>query len=260
MATLNIDLDFEPLLRAHADQVEALQKDLQAGAQALAASTHAHVMEKAAERLHSRLDAYRKACHLEQVADNIWAITVDGEALWIEDGQAAHSMLPDLLGSPKAKTAADGGKYIVIPFDHGKAPTRQTADQRSITGMLRAELQARKIPWKGIEKHGDGTPKTGLLHKFDLGGPQRGPTAHNVGWTSPALNGVRIYQNIVRGENGQPRVQRDILTFRVASSKHAGLKWNHPGQDGVRLLDEALTWAQDHWEKEVLPSILAKYE
>ena len=260
MPTLNFDIDFGPILRAHEDQIESLQRDLQAGAQALAASTHAHVLERAAEVLHSRHDAYRKACHLEQVAENVWAITVDREALWIEDGQPAHSMLPDLLGSPKAKTAADGSKYIVIPFDHGKAPTRQTAEQRSITGMLRAELKARKIPWKGIEKHGDGTPKLGLLHKFDFGGPQRGPTAHNVGWSSPVLDGVRIYQNVVRTASGGERVQRDILTFRVASSKHAGLKWNMPSQEGVKLLDEALTWAQDHWEREVLPTILDRYK
>jgi len=260
MSTLELNFDFAEVLREHADQAHALQKELQVGVQALAASTHAHVLEEASKKLRSRHQTYTKATSLDRIADNVWAITLHKEALWIEDGMPAHSMIPALLASKKAKTARDGSKYMVVPFEHAKGPTQQTTEAQSITAKLRAELKTRKIPYQKVERNPDGSPKSGLLHKLNLGGEQRGATAHNAPWASPVLDGVRIYQHVIKGQNGKTSVRRDIMTFRVASSKHFGLKWNHPGLGGVHLIDDAFKWAGEHWEKEILPSIMARYK
>jgi hypothetical protein len=122
-----------------------------------------------------------------------------------------------------------------------------------------------------VERNPDGSPKTGLIHSLNLGGEQRGQTYTttyknpqgqplNAPWKSPVLDGVRIYQTATKGKGGRESVRRDIMTFRVVSSKHFGLKWNHPGLQGVKLLDEALQWAGEHWEMEILPSILEKFK
>ncbi len=263
-ATLELNIDFEGILREHSDQVQAIQKELQMGVQALAASTHAHVLEQAAVKLHSRHDTYRKAVSFDQIDANVWAVTVHQEALWIEDGMPAHSMVPDMLAGAakknKLKRAADGSTYMVIPFEHNKAPTRQTTEARSITDRLRGELKSRKIPYQKIERNQDGSPKTGLLHKLDLGGEQRGATKINQAWSSPVLDGVRIYQKLTKSAKGKASASRSVVTFRVVSSKHFGLKWNYPGIGGIKLLDEALTWAASEWEKVILPSILEKFK
>lgn len=253
MANMEFNIDFEAILAAHQKDVEALQKDLQEAVAGLAAQAHAHVMEKAQERLHSRREAYVNALRFEETQPGLWVITVPEETLWIEEGQEAHSMLPDLLRSPKAKTAADGSRYLVVPFRHDRGPTQQTQHAQGVTQMLRQELKKRGVPYKSIEKDAQGRPRTGLLHSLNLGGERR---PH---WTSPILNGVRIYQHAVQGKSGGARVERSIMTFRVASSKHEGQKWQHPGQEGAKLLDEAFQWCVNEWENQVLPALLAKY-
>jgi hypothetical protein len=78
------------------------------------------------------------------------------------------------------------------------------------------------------------------------------------------LDGVSIYQRMKKnpdgsmatGRKGNPVVVRDVMTFRVASSKHMGQKWDHPGLEGKEFLDEAYSWALNHWETEILPSII----
>jgi hypothetical protein len=258
MSTLEFDVDFGPILEQFAGQAQSLAKELEMGVQALAASTHAHVLEKAAQVLHSRRETYVKATTLDRIAPNVWAVTLHKDALFIEEGMAEHSMIPGFMNSDKVKTARDGSKFLVIPFAHNKTPTQQTTQAQSITGMLRAELKARKIPYQKIEKDISGKPKTGLLHSLNLGGPQREATALNAAWESPALNGVRIYQHLIKSKGGKESARRDIVTFRIASSKHFGLKWNYPEKAGIKLLDEALSWCEEQWTKEILPSILGK--
>lgn len=262
--TLELNINLEEILTAVGNDVKELQKDLVKGVQALAASTHAHVLEQAAVKLHSRHDAYRRNVSFDKISDNVWAVTVSKEALWIEDGMPAHSMVPDMLAAAgkkgKLHRAKDGSTYMMVPFEHSKAPTRQTTEAKSITEKLRGELKSRNIPYKKIERNSNGTPKLGLLHAFDAGGEKRGPTPHNVAWTSPVLDGVRVYQRLTKLKGGKESVKRDIMTFRMVSSKHFGLKWNYPGIGGVKLLDEALTWAAQEWEKVILPDILSKYK
>jgi hypothetical protein len=42
----------------------------------------------------------------------------------------------------------------------------------------------------------------------------------------------------------------------MVSSKHKGNKWIHPGYEAQKFMDEALEWASNVFDKEILPSIL----
>jgi hypothetical protein len=193
--------------------------------------------------------------------------------MWIEEGMPPHEMIDNLLKSPKAKTSKDGSKYLSIPFKHNKGPTQQTAPQTSLTDTIKSSLKemnksrskGNKIPYAKIETNPDGSPKLGLLHKFDIvdkplkmsnspgqgkgpvGAPMQGPTG------IPFLKGVRIYQN----KNAQGKVERTIMTFRTVSSKMKGTgRWFHPGLEPVKFLDQAFDWAMKEWETKMKPAII----
>jgi hypothetical protein len=269
-------------LKLDISELEALGRDLsklesqiKQAASALSAQTHAHVVEQAQLRLHSRRQKFIDNLAFEQVSDDTWVVVIKEPATWIEDGMPAHSMVDDLLGD-NPKTAKDGSKYRVIPFEHNKGPTTQTSAQQSLTQTVKAEMKKMKIPWAKIERDEKGRVKQGLLHKFDIEdqptkkGFGRGQGHGEVGEVMqgntgiPFLRGVRIYQKALFNDDGSPRLNkkgehmgaRNIMTFRVVSSKHKGEKWNYPGIEGMHFLDEALNWAQKEWEDRIMPDLL----
>lgn len=275
----SIKLDLSEVIAAHKDLTEQINRKLQAAARNLAMQTHAHVKEQAAAKLRTRRDIYNENLDFEQLDTNTWAVVVREKARWIEDGQEPHSMLDDLLASPKAKRAKDGSKYITIPFKHsGKAPTKQTHTERELLGALKTEMKKMKISYGKVERNPDGSPKTGLLHSFDLNKPTQNRPAHGSEGPAgrafsahspdsaegpagrPYLWGVRVYQHLKRNPDGsvdKHNATREIFTFRTASSKQeAGKKWFHPGSAPVHLLDEAYTWAKDQWDNHIAPEIV----
>lgn len=257
---LDINIDIDEIVKEFKGYEKKLTEALKDGVKALAHDTHAHVLEQAANgpnKLRTRLEEYKN--NLKMIENNdIYTIQVPDKIMWIEEGMEPHSMLPDLLASPKAKTSKDGGKYIVVPFKHNKGPTQQTPFAQSITEMLKNNLKKMKIPYGSIERDSSGAAKLGKLHRIDMGGPKR---PH---WTSPILDGVSIYQHQKKNPDGSlvmnksgPAIQRDIMTFRTASSKHEGTgKWDHPGLEGKHFLDEAYEWALKEWEEKLLPQII----
>lgn len=235
----------------------------------LTAMTRAHIIEEANKRLHTRRDMYIENLSHRQVDENTWVIHLDAKALWIEDGMPEHSMIDDLLKSPKAKTAKDGSKYMAVPFQHKKGPTQMTPAQKTLLDTIKTELKNQKIPYGKTEMDSSGKPKLGLLHKFDIknaptktanapgqgkgpiGSVMQGPTG------IPLLQGVRIYQREVKGANGKTSVRRDIMTFRIVSSKMKGQgRWDHPGLVPLKLFPEGYEWAKKTWENEVLPDLM----
>lgn len=256
MIHLNLDLaallNFNNTLRP---KVEAALKD---AAQALSAQAHAHLLEKVQADLHSTRQPYLDAVGFTQVNDFTWVINLDAKAMWIEEGMDEHSQLESLLRSPKAKIAKDGSKFLVVPFQHNKGKTSQTPAQTDLTNTIKKALKERKIPYGKIERDESGKAKTGLLHSFDLNkdpikthdGPGQGHgeiggvRQGNTG--IPFLNGVRIYQKAMGGG----KVQRGIMTFRIASSKHKGSgKWIHPGLEPRQFFEETADWALEQWQK-----------
>ena len=254
MISLNIDLsavtDLNNSLRP---KINAALKN---AAQSLSAQAHAHLLELVQAKLNSTRETYVDAIGFSQVNDSTWVINLDKSAMWIEEGLPEHEMLDNLLKSPKAKMAKDGSRYIVVPFKHNKGPTQQTKAAGDLTATIKQELKKRQIPYGKIERDEKGQAKLGLLHKFDImkdpvkshdgPGQGHGPIGQvRQGMTQiPFLQSVRIYQRNIKGS-----VKRDIMTFRVASSKHKGTgKWVHPGLKPRKFMDETAEWALKTWD------------
>lgn len=263
-----IDVNIDEVAAQLKTEMEQAQAMVKMAVGSLAAATNQQIVKQVNEKLHSRRDKYKEALTFKQVADNLWVIELDAKAMWIEEGKEAGSMLDDLLKSPKAKVGKDGNKYIVVPFEHTKVPSKQTEQAQSITDVLKQNLRKAGVGFKKLDRNPDGSVRQGLVHSGDFGGPQRGRTAHNAAWTSPALDGVRIYQHAAKNPDGSPKKdksgnamgRRDIMTFRIASEKHRGKKWNSPGLEGTKFFEHAWEWAMQKWESEILPELIKASE
>jgi hypothetical protein len=255
MITLNVNLG--PMIELSNGLRGRLETALKNAAQQLAMQSHAHLMEEVNQKLHSTRQKYVDAVSFSQVDDTTWMISLDKSAMWIEEGMPEHSMLEGMLKSPKAKLAKDGSRYLVVPFQHNKGPTSQTSAAQDLTATVKKELKKREIPYNKIERGPDGKAKLGLLHSFDItkepvkthDGPGQGHGGVGdvrQGTTGiPFLQSVRVYQRQMK--NGS--VNRGIMTFRVASSKHKGSgKWVHPGIQARKFFDETQEWALKTWD------------
>jgi hypothetical protein len=124
---------------------------------------------------------------------------------------------------------------------------------QGLVSQIRAALKEKKIPFKKLERDGNGNPRLGKIHSFSL--PSQPPTSRA---NTPALSGINIYQQ-KNAKTGQ--VRRDIMTFRTVSSGPASEgKWIHPGYDAQKFFDKAMEWALNEWETNVLPQILSKWQ
>jgi len=275
MFHVNIDLsaleglkDFSTALKAAVDEA---QRDM-------GAMAHAKALELANERLHSRRQLFVDALTVKE-EDGATLLVLDGSARWIDDGMPEHSMLDALLASPKAKRAADGSSYVVVPFHHGpgKGPTNTPASTQDLVGAVKNEMKRRKIPWGKVERDDQGRPKLGKLHGFNVshaplkthpgpgqgwgpvGDVKQGPNQRQRvgggpgGGGTPFLHGVAVYQHATSGGG----VKRSVMTFRIASSKHeAEGRWKHPGLDPVHIFEDVAKWAAEELDKTVVPKIL----
>jgi hypothetical protein len=272
---LNVNIDLSSL--QNLVNIEEITRIGEKAAADLALLTQAKVNELAGERLHSRLDMFRKGLSMKQEDSGVWLIHLEDEAGWIEEGVPAHSMLPDLLNSPKAKTAADGSKYMVIPFANtaGKTgATQTTAAQQDLVGAIKQQLKQQKIPFSKIEKDDQGRPILGRVHKLNLKTPnkpreaQPGHGKQGMGWGKtgspmvgatgiPFLEGAGVYQSL----SSKGGVERSVMTFRVASSKHAGQgRWEHPGLEPANILADAYEWALKEIDTNIMPQIMREIE
>jgi hypothetical protein len=262
--------------------IKALEARLQSAAAGLAGQAHLHIIEQAQEKLHSRREMYLEALvQPQEVSKNVWVISLDAKANWIEDGLSPFAMQDTLLKGPGVKTGKNGNKYRVIPFSHSGGPSGKTQPQNSLTDTLKSEFKQRKIPWSKMEKDEQGNTKTGLIHKFDVKDKPLRPehSAGKPGWgkgkvgevmqgpaetgSTPLLQGVRVYQKQMFGKDGSPmknskgnlKFSKQIMTFRVISSKNRNT-WNHPGLEGMKFFTEAAKWVSDEWANKVLPEIM----
>lgn len=229
--------------------------------------TYNHIVEQVNAKLHSTRNKYLSALKPpEEVGPDVWLIELGNEAMWIEEGiEPNKEMIDDMLKSKKAKTAKDGSKYMVVPFQHNDKPQNMTPAQKSLQDTIKMEFKNRNIPYGNIEKDGAGNAKKGLLHSFDIKnapiktsnvpGQGKGPVGKVMqGPTGiPLLKGIRVYQKDVKDPaTGKMKVQKAIMTFRVVSSKHKGTgRWVHPGLQPKKFLDEAAEWALKEWEEHV---------
>jgi len=273
---LHINIDLSDLLSI-ADITDGVQKEADRAAAELAAMTQSKIIELAAEKLHSRREAYVEKLTLGE-EDGVHMVVLDASVRWIEDGQPAWDMLPSLLASKNAKTAKDGSQYAIVNFAHGgpsqgKAggpqlgPATNGPIQQDLVSTIQAAMRSKKIPWGKIEKDANGEARLGRLHNFSImtkplktqesPGMGKGPLGQarqgNAG--IPFLQDVSVHQ--FKDDNG--KIQRSISTFRIASSKHKGTgKWLHPGNKPMYLFEEAAQWAEDVWIRQIGPALMAK--
>lgn len=250
--SLKINIDVAEIAKQFKELALEVEQDLSKAVGDLAAMTHAKVAEMASQELKSTLKKLQDNLGFEEISPGIWVVSIDEGALFIEEGiEANKDMKPDLLAGA-TKTSKSGYKYRSIPFDHGKSPSQMTPYAQSLVSRIKQTLRAEKIPFKKIEKNGDGSPRVGKLHAFNIDSEK--PTKNA---SHPALKGVTIYQSVTPTGN----VRRDILTFRTVSESPAQAnKWIHPGMAPKHFLDRASEWAIKEWETNVLPQVLEKWK
>lgn len=244
-----IQVDAKTLAESFGQLAQEAEQAVKDGVKLASAMAYAHANELARERLHSRLNMFLNALTYHQITDGVWSIELDESATWIDDGTGARDMKPDLLRK-NAKTSKTGAKYKIIPFEHSKNPQDQTPKQKDLTAQIKNELKNRKIPFKKIELNSDGSPRIGKLHSFNIDSNK--PSARAK---TPALQGVNIYQR--KGLNGN--VRKDIVTFRVVSSKQTDM-WFHPGNKPVNVFDDTYKWVLNEFEGKILPDILSSFD
>ena len=256
-------------------------KALQEAGNDLAAATRAHIIEEANKKLHSRREMFVESLSHFKVDENTWVVQLEAKARWIDEGLSPHDMKSDLLNPHNQNESKNGVKgkgvqiskegfsYRVIPFKHNLGPTQSTPAQQTLLDTIKKELKSRNIPYGKKEVDASGQAKLGKLHSFSImnspvktkqgpgtgkgpiGSVMQGPTG------IPLLQGISVYQNKVKDKQGKEYVRRDIMTFRVVSSKQGAGRWFHPGLEGTGLMDDGLQWAKDQWEKEIGPRVLA---
>jgi hypothetical protein len=289
---LTLDLDISKILDLGND-LKIFENELHRAAQLLAGQTHLHILESVQQKLHTRREIYIKnLAKPTEIQPGVFMITLGEDAGWIEDGMPPHSMVLDLLGD-NPEVAKDGSRYRVIRFDHSKGGATQTSPaEQVLVSAIKTELKKMRIPWKGVERNGDGSPKSGVLHKIKMGTPDRPPDTQSpnltrdpnlppnqhgyghgavgspmVGPTGiPFLKGLTVSQSPLFDSDGKPKLDkkgkqmagRTISTFRVVSSKHEGKSWRYPGIEACSFFDEAVVWAEREWDQKMLPDLLKK--
>ena len=268
-----VDVDISALSEMGKVLDKATEEAMKRAGDNLTTMTRAHIVEEAAKKLHSRRKMYVEGLTQFQLDDDTWVVNLDAKVRWIDDGMSAHNMVDDLLKSPKAKTAKDGSKYMVVPFKHNVGPASSTTAQQDLTSTIKRYMADKKMAYGSVLKDQNGKTKYGMVQKFDIldkpikigngPGQGRGPIGSvKQGPTGiPLLAGVRVYQRPLPSSDGKGLVRKDVMTFRIVSSKHKGQdRWNYPGIDGVHIMDEAYQWALKTWEKEVVPGLMLEIE
>jgi hypothetical protein len=259
MAEYKVTLDISSLSETLSQITKDVVNDVQKSIKALAIDTHSHIKEKAQNNLHSFRDKYLESLSPpEQVNDFMWIITLNDNAEWIEEGrQEPYDMKPGLLKD--GKNTKDGHRYRIIPMDQAKTPTQLSGNplkspyQKATVELVKHELKKRNISYRKLELDpATGSPRIGKLHSLDIDSniPGKGNT--------PQLHGLTIFQ-VKNPKTG--KVERKITTFRTVTDREDQRdKWIHPPVEGKKFFEEARTWAEEQWEKNILPALTDKYK
>jgi len=263
MPDFKVTLDISALTQFLENFKKEVVSDLKKSVKGLAVDTQTHIVEEAQNKLKSSRKIYlENLSQAEKIDDYLWEITLKADAEWIEKGLPDNfDMKKGLLNTKKPgskgeiKTGKDGKKYRIVAFDQGKVASELSSNddklkyQQELIKKVKSELRKRDIPYKKLEiDPKTGSTRIGKLHSFDIesGIPGRGNT--------PVLHGLSIYQT--KKDDGS--VKRSITTFRTVKEGQDG-KWIHPGLEGKKFFEEAKKWAEDRWEKDILPSLMSKY-
>jgi hypothetical protein len=144
---------------------------------------------------------------------------------------------------------------------------------KPLSGRLHSAVLKDHPAFEANPQRPDGTAGKPGWGKGDEGQVMQGPVKPGQEKNSgiPMLRGLAIYQTPLfkkdkegnqvpdLDKKGLQRARRDILTFRIVSSKHKGQKWQHPGIEGTRFFDDAFQWCQQEWDQNIMPALTKKY-
>lgn len=216
-------------------------RDLAAAVQTLAGQTFEKAVELTASRLHSTRQQYIDALHLSEEGPGIYVVYLDPAVNYLEDGQDAHPMLPQLAQGPKSKVAKDGSRYVIIPLRQHTAPINpDNPKQKDLADRLKSMITKRKF-----EKVKSGI--SGKTGKYT--------TVERMKWKEgdhPYLKGavrIREYKNEEAAQKRRQPISSAYMTFRVASTKQDPAEhWFFPGTAGAQIFPELEKWADQQLE------------
>lgn len=251
MSDLNFEINVEEIAESFGELKEKVKKDLIAGVQSLATMTHAKTLEIAGTKLKSLKEKYMENVEFDSPEEGLWVVTLKKPAMFIEEGRKSGFM-SELLTGKSSKISKEGKRYAVIPFEHSKKPSQQSAKANELANQIKTAMKEKGIPWKKLEVDESGSPRIGRLHSFSIDNPRMRPE-HKGSLTK----GISVYQT---KDPSTGKVRRDVMTFRVITDDHKqeGL-WNHPGMKAAKIMDEAFEWAMDTFSREILPEIFKEY-
>jgi hypothetical protein len=253
-----IEINAKQIASEFGKMAQEVEQSVTKAVEAVSMATHARALEIAKDRLKSTFPTYADALSWKKVADGFWLVELDmKKAGWIEDGRKSGFM-EELLRGKSAKTSAKGKKYAIIPFKHNKTKEEgQTTKGAQLMGQIKEFLKEKNISQEKLEHNTDGSPKLGLLHRFDIDSAKPSAKAKY-----PALKGVSIYQREhTDKDTGVKSTKREVMTFRIITEDHkAEGKWNHPGSKGAFIIDEVFMWASTYFDTVALPSVLERFK
>lgn len=189
----------------------------------------------------SRKD-YLSGLKFEELGENSYLIVLEGDwANKLEKGYGSYSIRDVLLkskkivgvgkraGEPWVRTAKDGHKWAVVPFEH---------KPHTGSGDLAADMK--KMMAKGVNGQVQSIDK---IFKNAEGNAINGKVASVAAGdaTNPNLAGLTKYQHV----HPSGKVSSVYMTYRAVSEN--GKDWVHPGSSGFQLFKEA----QDFVESEM---------
>ena len=155
---------------------------------------------------------------------------------------------PGWLGGGKAKTSAEGKKYITIPFRHSTAQNNMQYSGKAKAAGLDKQLK------QVVKDYGLNKMKRNPSGSVVAGPVKRVPNKAPV---HPYLRGLTRIQNPVAGTtaSGKGRGQAQLKTWRVMSENSPAGSWVHPGIKAANLMPEAFAYAQTQIDR-MMKSIL----
>ena len=218
----------------------------------VAHAAHNEWIRLAKERLSTSQDLYVNALQQSQSFYSApdmdsHTITLVGQmANNIESGMGSFDMKgvrPGWLGGSKAKTAADGSTYVVIPFRHSTTSKKMGYTGKAKDMGLKDQLKkvAKDYGMNRMQRTATGQVVKGITQKVP-----RSPTQARKTDVHRYLHNLTRIQAPVAGTtpSGKERGQAQLMTWRVMSTKSDPSSWIHPGIEAKNLLREVKNFAE----------------
>lgn len=210
-------------------------------------SAYATIVAKAQAELHGTRQDYLKGLDFQELGEEGFLITLDGDwANKLEDGYASYDLRDKMLASnkivgvgkrsgqpwvqhakPKTSQEMEGGqghKFAHVPFE--RKPFSKQGSSNLADGIK--QMQAQNMAGK-MQKI------TSLFKDID-GNPLEGKVAIAKS-DNPLLDGLVKYQKTYTNEAGKKTTQSIYVNYRTVSE--AGKPWIHPGFKGLKAFEEA---------------------